>query len=343
MLRSLFTAACVFVACSSAQAQQNCPATPAAGTNNTTCANTAFVQKQIASKNYVVGPNSSTDSDVALFSGTSGALLKDGGSFSSLLVSNLNAALAPLMRSYLAGLTLSNDSGTPSSVLDIAAGVAADSTDAALISLGAFTKSTAGAWAAGSGSHGMGNGLTITNSTWYHVCLANNGGTPDIWFDTSAVCANEPTGITDPKFRRIGSFKTNGSAQIIAFTQNGDEFLLTTQVKDISAAAITNSAALHALASVPLGVKVNALFALEPTTASTALTALSAYSPDQNAPATGTVITVVSSNAGSTTIGAAMVNMRTNTSQQIGLITGTQGATLDVWTYGWVDTRGRFN
>lgn len=45
ILASLFLLVCL---CLSAKAQQNCPRTPDAGTNNTTCANTAFVQKQLA-------------------------------------------------------------------------------------------------------------------------------------------------------------------------------------------------------------------------------------------------------------------------------------------------------
>lgn len=85
MLRVLLIIICLVAGGSAALAQQNCPATPGAGTSNTTCANTAFVQNQFASKNYVVGPGSSTNSDVALFNGTTGALIKDGGSFTSLI------------------------------------------------------------------------------------------------------------------------------------------------------------------------------------------------------------------------------------------------------------------
>lgn len=47
-MRLAFAAVILALLCLPAKAQQNCPATPAAGTSNTTCANTAFVQKQIA-------------------------------------------------------------------------------------------------------------------------------------------------------------------------------------------------------------------------------------------------------------------------------------------------------
>jgi hypothetical protein len=135
---------------------------------------------------------------VASFNSRTGAVTQTSGDVTTALgftplnpANNLNdvnsqaTALANLggvsvLRSYIAGLTLSNDGGTPSSVLDIAAGQAADSGNAVMISIGAFPKSTAGAWTSGTGNNGMGNGLTIANSTWYHVILANNGGTRSI-------------------------------------------------------------------------------------------------------------------------------------------------------------------
>src|SRR5581483_1603164 len=127
--------------------------------------------------NVVTGPVTSVVNDIPVFDNTTGNVIADSGV-------PITAIIAPIVpRAYFSGLIESNDGGTPNSVLDMAAGMAADTTNAVLISVGAFTKSTAGAWTAGTGQHGMGNGLTIANSTWYHVCLANNSGTPDYWFD----------------------------------------------------------------------------------------------------------------------------------------------------------------
>ena len=169
-----------------------------------------------------------------------------------------------VVRSYLAGLTLSNDGTSPNTVLDIAAGVAADSTNAVMMTLGAFTKSTAGAWASGSGSNGMGNGLTIAANTWYDVILANNGGTPDVYFDTSVAGANRPSGISDTKVRRIGSFLTNSSSNIIAFSQKGDRFVWATPVLDLNTSAPPVTNTLVTL-TVPQGVVVYAVIALRET------------------------------------------------------------------------------
>lgn len=138
-------------------------------------------------------------------------------------------------RGYMNGFTLSNDGTLPNTVLDIAAGSAIDSTNATTITGTAFTKSTAGVWAAGSGANGMGQGLTIANSTWYHVFAIINNGAFDVYFDTSISAANKPANTT--AYRRIGSFKTNGSAQIIPFTQYGQLILWATQVVELNGAA----------------------------------------------------------------------------------------------------------
>ena len=165
----------------------------------------------------------------AQFSASGGGVVSLGGMLGVItcgagLICNSQTASIAIPFNYIGGLTLSNDSTTPNSILDIAAGQASDSTNATIINIGAFTKSTAGAWASGSAANGMGNGLTVAINTWYHVCLANNGGTPDVWFDTSATCANRPSGITDTKYRRIGSFKTGSPANIRKFLQVRNNF-----------------------------------------------------------------------------------------------------------------------
>jgi hypothetical protein len=237
-------------------------------------------------------------------------------------------------RSYLAGLILSNDGTSPNTVLDISAGQCVDSTNAFVINLAAFTKSTGGSWAAGSGSNGMGTGLTIANSTWYHVFAIIKGGNPDVYFDTSVTAANAPAGTT--AFRRIGSFLTNGSAQIIAFTQNGDEFAWVTTVEDVNTATWSTGPTLQTL-TVPTGVRVNALFGVFALYVS-AGRALIVYPPDAGSGSGATIVNVQPASTAS----AGLANIRTNGSAQIGLVGGANGgATYSINTYGWIDTRGR--
>jgi hypothetical protein len=283
------------------------------------CASEEFVSNHF--------PGSSTLGDIAVFADGTGNVLQDGG------------PLAALLRSYLAGLTLSNDVGTPNSVLDISAGVAADSTNTVIIKLAAFTKSTAGAWTSGSGNNGMGNGLTIAPITWYHVCLANNGGTPDIWFDTSAVCANKPAGITDTKFRRIGSFFNGSLGHIIAFSQFGDEFLWLQSVGDLNAITVSTTAALETL-SIPIGVKVTALF--RSYASQTATQAVIFYPPDQTTQTANTPSGNDSLTWSGNSQSGGQFAVRTNTNSQIGIV-ATGNVYLSLATYGWIDRRGRDN
>jgi hypothetical protein len=252
---------------------------------------------------------------------------------------NPSASIAPVQWNYIGGLTLSNDGTTPNSVLDIAAGSANDSTNFYVIQLGAFTKSTAGAWAAGSGANGMGDGLTIAASTWYHVMLAENGGAPDIWFDTSVTGANKPSAILGSYYRRIGSFKTDGSSHILAFTQRGNEFLWTTPTVDVSGATITATPALKTLASVPLGLEINALFNASANATAGASSGLLIYPPDASGSIAGNTWSLYGTTQN--TIAAGQFNIRTNSAQQVEMVISGSNMVVYVTTNGWIDLRGQ--
>jgi hypothetical protein len=246
------------------------------------------------------------------------------------------------LRSYLAGLQLSNDSTSPNTVLDISAGVCVDSTNAYFIKLGAFTKSTAGAWASGSGSNGMGTGLTVAADTWYHIFAILKGGAYDIYFDTSVTAANAPAGTV--AFRRIGSIATDGNAHIVLFSQNGDEFLWSTPYSNYD--GTPSSSPISFVVSVPTGVEVCARFRAFITSTSEA-TGVIFYSPDQ-APMTFFTPAGNSSLVTNIQSGAMQVSgdftVRTNTSQQITLASfETAYPNLALATYGWIDRRGRDN
>jgi hypothetical protein len=246
-----------------------------------------------------------------------------------------------VLTNHIGGLTLSNDSGTPNSVLDIAAGSAMDSTNAALIPLGAFTKSTAGAWASGTAGNGMGNGLTITASTWYHVFLANNGGIPDVFFDTSVTGANRPSAITDAKIRRIGSFRTDASAHILKFTQIGNNFTWFASTLDVNAGGVSTSPGTETL-TVPGGVKVVANILVYLVSSSASQYGILIQSPDQNPVEAGSAAGLFTLATTSAVQVSSSMQVGTNTISQIG-ISGDIGSALTVYinTVGWTDYRGQ--
>ena len=160
----------------------------------------------------------------------------------------------------IAGLTTANDNTTPATVLDVAVGIAADSTGQYIMRLNsAWTKSIAGVFAIGNGASGLDTG-TVANSTWYHTFLIYNPTTAvsDILFSLSPTAPTLPTGYT--AFRRIASIYYVSSA-IKPFTQNGNEFLWKVpSFYDIAAnAPLTSGTPILITANVPTGIKVNAL------------------------------------------------------------------------------------
>lgn len=268
-----------------------------------------------------------------LAAGAYRAVIYDGTQY------QLQGAIGTLPRSYIAGLSLAFNSTT---VIGIGAGQAADSNNAVVITLGAFTKSTSGAWAAGSGANGMGNGLTIVASTWYHVCAAIISGTADAFIDTSVTCANPPASTT--AVRRIGSFLTDGSSHIVSFFTEDDSVFWTTGVIDVAVTNLGTTAALYTL-SVPTGVKVRPIMrAIEQATS----VAVIVTSPDETdqAPNTTTgaapIYDMWFQGVGTSDF-AAPLFVYTNTSGQVRARSAGSSTTFSIFTRGWTESRGRLN
>jgi hypothetical protein len=244
----------------------------------------------------------------------------------------------PFPDNYLTGLALANDGTTPNTVIDIAAGVAADANNVELMRLKtAITKSIASTWAVGSGNGGLDTG-TVAASTWYHVWLIRrpDTGVVDALISTSATAPTMPSNYTQR--RRIGSIFVNGSSNISLFTQNGDEFLWLTSVQDainVSIGATNTPVTL----TVPTGVKVNALFNCF--LISGAVDSGGVFnSLDQ------TETTIIGGNQTLTTDaagegGSGLMNIRTNTSAQVRIISNATGTRYWINTNGWIDTRGK--
>ena len=315
--------------------------TAAPGTNTTQIGSTAFVTAAV-----LVETNRATTAEALLapkaspaLTGTPTVPTAAAGTNTTQAASTAFAMAIP-MPGYLFGLTLSNDGGTPNTVLDISAGSCADSTNAVKITLGAFTKSTAGAWAAGSGGNGMGTALTIANSTWYHVFAIINAGAADVYFDTSITAANKPASTT--AWRYIGSIRTNGSGNINPFTQNGDEFLWKTSIRDANA-VVPLTTAVSLLLTVPTGRQFTALFRAFYADASVASSGILFTSLDElDQAAVGGNISLSSPQANTDFGNAGEFCKRTNTAGQIRYRSSvTTSNMITIYTYGWIDTRGR--
>jgi hypothetical protein len=143
--------------------------------------------------------------------------------FDNLDDSDVGSQLA--LRGFIDGLILSRNSGD-NQILDVAAGVARDSTNVLSMSLtSTFTKRIDTGWASGDGNGGLASLLTATANTWYHVFQVSSGaGNADIGFDTDVDASNLLAEGSITYYRRIGSVYTDGSIDITEFFQIGEEF-----------------------------------------------------------------------------------------------------------------------
>jgi hypothetical protein len=232
------------------------------------------------------------------------------------------------------GLTLSNDSGTPNTVLDIAAGAAVDTTYADMLLLSsAFTKTT-GAWAVGTGNGGLDTGA-VGAASWYSVWVIKrtDTGVVDVLFSLSASAPTMPANYTLK--RRIGWFKT-ASSNIVTFQQNGNQFYWMTKKADANAVAI--AATTRTLLTVNSPVNSEGIFAIAyAATGSggfldlgwTALT--DAAAADTNSVARAPLATGAESFVTRANVDASnQIYYRSSVST---------GNTITVLTIGWIDTR----
>lgn len=247
------------------------------------------------------------------------------------------ASSVMVLRSHLAGLALSNDVGTPNSKLDVAAGICCDDSQATLIASagGVIDCATVGA-------NGLDAGALATN-TWYHAYAIAKaaGAAPALLASQSASAPVLPGGYTLK--RRIGSFRTDGSAHILAFVQDGDSFAFKATVLDVNVANPTTGAVGYAL-STPLGVRCQAI--IEVGFVSTDITGFAlitdlAVTDETPGPTHATIGSVAGANA---EIVAGPFAVFTDTASRVRARCSASSAStnLVIRTRGWIDTRGRF-
>jgi len=268
-------------------------------------------------------------------------VIYDGTNF-QLLSITASASSVDFPRGHLAGLALSNNGSDANNDLDIAVGACRDSTNATnlLLALG-LTKRSDAAWAVGSGSGGMDTGTKPNNGT-LHVWLIKRSdtGVVDALFSISATTPTMPANY-DFK-RRLGACITDGSGNIIAFTQDGDDFLLKSPILDINATDSTT--ATTRTISVPDGIKVKALLNAYTINGSGGVAGTYFSSPDVNddAPSlsANVIPTIGFDNGTGNRSAGGQVEVRTNTSSQI-RTRSVASLTLRVSTVGWQDRRGK--
>ena len=247
------------------------------------------------------------------------------------------------IRSWISGLTISNNASDATNDIDIAVGEASDSTNVYIMTLGsALIKRLDTTWVVGTNQGGLDTGV-VGNSV-YHVFLIMRSDTMvvDVLFSLSATAPTMPTGY-DYK-RRIASFVRLAGANK-AFSQFGDQFLWLAPVRDVNNTADHTTAQTGTL-TVPTGIKVDAIISglvNDNGTGNNAVLVTSIDQTDQAVDLSDAPGATWSGNNEAAYIAGSPIRMRTNTSAQIRY--RANSATLDtiIITHGWVDYRGRFD
>ncbi|MGY3117914.1 hypothetical protein ACVWXQ_001851 [Bradyrhizobium sp. S3.14.4] len=281
---------------------------------------------------------------VTSIAGNTGAFTLGAG-----LINSVNAILVDptFLRGFISGLTLSNDAVTPATVIGIAPGVATSDDFTALMKVtSAYTKNVVSIWAVGSGNGGM-DVVPRTPNTWYHVFQIRrpDTGVVDYLFSASATAPTMPASYTQK--RRIGSFKTDGSYNIIAFLQFGNEFLWSVPVNDYIGNNPGTSAVLAPL-STPAGIVTRARVWVWMQSAEISPVRRTLLLTSPNQPATAPTAGVLTSMAAGTPAGSGPAaqgtvqseyNIWTDTSRQIRFQLDGSGAGTSVFinTAGWID------
>lgn len=272
--------------------------------------------------------------DLLLFEGYAGSVVR---------VWTINTPLYGLT-SYppgtLYGLTLSNNAGTPLTKIDIAVGSCRDGADSANMDLlAALTAKDAGStWAVGSSAGCLDTGALV-NNTWYHGWLIKrpDTGVVDFLLSTSATAPTMPTNYTIK--RRIGSpFKTNGSAQFLAFTQTGDDVVWNAVQQDYSSGALGSTAVTVTLTVPPVKCMAR-IRALASNAGATAIVLISSPDAADVAPnATGGNISMIAATGADT---AGEFQTLTSSAGAIRVRATNANTSLLLVTRGYTDTRGR--
>jgi hypothetical protein len=237
---------------------------------------------------------------------------------------------AALPRGHQFGIFISNSTVDANHDIDFSQGIVRGSTDVSNISVtSSFIKAIDSSYAAGTGNGGMSTG-TVAANTWYHTFVViDAAATVDGGFDTSLNATNLTVEASSTDFRRRGSVLTDGSANIIAFTQIENEFMWTAPVSDYSADPSTSEIA--TTLTVPPDANITASLVINMDGSGRT----HVHHPDVTSDTS--IGTAYNEASGS---GATIFQVRTNTSKQVEHLSMTGVTGLTLLTLGWLDDRG---
>lgn len=247
-------------------------------------------------------------------------------------------------RGYIDGLETQQDTDSDHDI-EISEGICRDGDDSHTLTLtSALTKRIDASWAVGDNNGGLDTG-TVSDNTWYHIWLIKrtDTGVVDALFSTSATSPTMPSNYD--KKRRIGAVLTDGSSNIIDYSQEGDYFLWNVAIGDLSTPNPGTSAQEPVL-SVPTGIKVWADITVhlqDSSPATDTVLLLTAMDQTDVAASVSNRSLRIMDNGGTKAHTSLRCLLRTNTSAQIRirLDNSDGGINNSVLCNGWQDSRGR--
>ncbi|HYN39569.1 MAG TPA: hypothetical protein VES39_09980, partial [Rhodospirillales bacterium] len=230
---------------------------------------------------------------------------------------------------------IANNAGDANNDIDVAAGSCLSDEGVPLTLAAGITKRLDAAWAAGTGNGGIDTGSKAT-STWYSLWLIGKAdGTVDALFSVEATAPTMPSGYVYK--RRLGWVLTDGSGNIVAFTQAGDRFRWASPRQDAAAASIAATATLLTISAPPL---VAAEMTLAVSHASAIRYVIISGGDEADTAPTSTVHSVKTGASGAAW--PWFLTARTNASRQIRhRADSTSGVLAVLNTLSWIDRRGR--
>ena len=252
-----------------------------------------------------------------------------------------------LPRGYIDGFTTGlGDGAEPPGGDDehditIATGICIDSTNAQNLQLtSTLRKRLDAAWMEGGGFGG--NGVDtfpapgVQASTWYHLFIIGSGGMSDAGFDTSLTATNLLSASGYGTYRRIGSYLTDGSSNLIGFKQFEDMFWWRTPRN----VAVSNHDTTKRTITIdtPDGFSVMAQVAVQDNAAEGDSSYF--FHPDLDDPTVG-VTNVFNAGGRDDDLTPTVLWIQTDDSSQISHKRDTSSITGQLVTLGWIDPRGR--
>jgi hypothetical protein len=249
-------------------------------------------------------------------------------------------ATAAVLRGFIDGFQHTIAGGNQS--YSVGSGMAADSTNAFMISRQGAISKTLAAWAIGSGVGSLDTGAVAAN-TWYHSYEIFNSSTGVVDHlvslqPTNANPAGTPTlpsGYT--YYRLVGAMVTDASANLLGIVQKRNEFLFKVPLGNSTASGTGGLIGV----SVPPGRSTKGMFNIMGTVGSIGGRNVLAYSPlvsAQTAFSPGGNAQLSWSNDQQD---GAYVDIWTNTAQQVSYDDGSTPTNFYIATVGWADPRGQ--